>query len=1042
MMGLEFNNNSIYIGWSALFDYSTLQTLQASEFLPDPMRKVYVNNDNGVDISNQIDQVIKIEQKINDFNTQIQTIQTKLDNAKKQTDKDEYTVQIEDLTNQKNEALVKRINAYVDLISYLNRSVTAITQNGRTVYLVSFEDNDNRKAVMANVARHEFTQLSKDNREAAQKNFISSHIQNTIQDIRNYNLANTPITLDDMKHAANNISAKGAITDNMSILNPMTLIQMQIQNIQAKGCVGIAANGEKAAYMFHYYLQDIYENPTTDKKKYVSFKFETSRIQNRNTGNPTKRIIQRAPDINKENVKDRELLNLWKNFETGNLTSDEIISQLITIAVDNAKELVLPKVNAGSNFMKCYLFLATMGFQVSDMAAFMCSGAVEFVDQITNKNRFANQSIQINDAIKIAQGDYSSIYWKILDVSISDIVDAVISYDQELKQQNNRRKRQVSLTEKQKSSLNAKYTKQLQEGDVTEILKKLQKKVNEFYQEKTKYSGEHYLIKDGIIQALQFIQSIKQIEKQCIGMYKTEDAKKDFIADAKELANILEGANEFSQLGKILGMNQGLDATKLDQGKFENAFSYIMGQRVKAVLDYVSNNQDQTKYSDEVIQKCEKFEKVDLRKFVLDQDYRKQIKDFYNEIKVTVNIYDVIDSIDQFNSILRLEAFLLDMEQGITMKSRIYSYITGLLSQQSGVNKGDKIGLQMDDRYIENMLTTIDKIMIENYLVKQSGFEIAHGNAQGIASDYSTKELPQGILNFENLSDIASFKKLFEEYIIPDLKKGTYYIINKDNSIQKKTDDNVKNNDFIQSLIPDQNGQIPFYKVDIDMSLVDQTIESGTSFNRYLRALRFLHNYKIDNKGHTLADLFVLYNLIVNQNKYGQDRMTRFFDEEVNKQSVDLSPVLYEYFQWVGEVDYLGKINETGDHDIQINIMDLLAGAARYEAEGNGQYHQNPSYYERRQVGNDYVYMLKIRKKAYDYDNGKQQIARNNGETEEQYQERMSNYYLYVTLPGTNAFDAQNLIDQLFSNDLNTMLNAIRKLEQDKEIFLLSKYCV
>ena len=34
MMGLNFDNSGMYYQWSDLFDYSTIQTLKASEYLP------------------------------------------------------------------------------------------------------------------------------------------------------------------------------------------------------------------------------------------------------------------------------------------------------------------------------------------------------------------------------------------------------------------------------------------------------------------------------------------------------------------------------------------------------------------------------------------------------------------------------------------------------------------------------------------------------------------------------------------------------------------------------------------------------------------------------------------------------------------------------------------------------------------------------------------------------------------------------------------------------------------------------------------------
>jgi hypothetical protein len=52
IMGLSFDNNGIYIGWSDLFDYSTEENLNASETLPIPNKVTYKKSNNGINIDN------------------------------------------------------------------------------------------------------------------------------------------------------------------------------------------------------------------------------------------------------------------------------------------------------------------------------------------------------------------------------------------------------------------------------------------------------------------------------------------------------------------------------------------------------------------------------------------------------------------------------------------------------------------------------------------------------------------------------------------------------------------------------------------------------------------------------------------------------------------------------------------------------------------------------------------------------------------------------------------------------------------------------
>nr|DAH58204.1 MAG TPA: hypothetical protein [Bacteriophage sp.] len=54
IMGYEFDDNGKYVGWSDLFDYSSIEGLKASEYLPIPDNVIYEKRDDGFDITEQI----------------------------------------------------------------------------------------------------------------------------------------------------------------------------------------------------------------------------------------------------------------------------------------------------------------------------------------------------------------------------------------------------------------------------------------------------------------------------------------------------------------------------------------------------------------------------------------------------------------------------------------------------------------------------------------------------------------------------------------------------------------------------------------------------------------------------------------------------------------------------------------------------------------------------------------------------------------------------------------------------------------------------
>ena len=361
-MGLSFDGNGRYVGWSNLFDYSSLETILASEKLPMPQGKTFIKAESGTDIS-------------------------------------EY---LKRLSN--NPDAVQRLEIYAELLNDLykhNKDEVRIS----LTYQDDYTDLFNEAVSQLNI--HEHTNIPANLREDASKNFISSRIQSTVQNLRNMIAAYTPVEMEDFRAASEN-SPKGNESQQMTMLNPATKLLMQIQNITGKNVTGITANAMKASFMWHYYINDVIRNLTEDNFNYINFSFKTSRIHQRSKGEPVEQEINTLPDVNFEDSQ--ELFNKWQpNRIQGNIPVDSMNSEFMSASTDNAKELILAKVNAGNKLAKMYLFLITLGFDVNDIVKFMTSPVVEFIDSVTDSNIFLNYDLKMDDAIKLAKGNYSSL---------------------------------------------------------------------------------------------------------------------------------------------------------------------------------------------------------------------------------------------------------------------------------------------------------------------------------------------------------------------------------------------------------------------------------------------------------------------------------------------------------------------------------------------------------------------------------------------------------------------------------------------------------
>ncbi len=916
-MGLSFDGNGKYVGWSNLFDYSSLATIKASEYLPMPKRKIYNKTDNGFNI-------------------------------------DSFVVAISGAQNA-----VDRINGYVDLITYLNENnITDIT------YTVQ-EGGE----VLANLRMHEFTKIPQSLTEDASKNFISSHIQNTVQNLRNMIGAYSPIDMEVFR-SASEASPKGEQASKMTLLNPSTKLLMQYQNITGKNVIGIAANGEKASFMWHYYINDILRNPTEEKKQYAKFNFTVNRLHGRASGNIQPMTVNTLPDVNFEGI-DPSIMEEFGVQMTGNITVDLMISQILSAATDNAKELILAKVNAGNKLAKMYLFLVTLGFDINDIVKFMTSPVVSFIDAVTEANIFTGQNTSIPDAIKIARGDFKDYYKSFMSKrTLSKIGN--LDNGSEIK-----KKLAAGITEGIKNIFT--------EG-TTEFI--------EFENALNAIEEAKYILESAVD------NEVESVVKSNPGRSR-EDIREEIVnsipQDIDEFENILEGANEFSNFGRILGFNQGLPTSKADLQK-----------RVQFIQKILSDRESNEGVDGELL---------DVRKLFIDEGYRKEIKDRYEKVKKCINIFDIIDHIPQFNSIFKIFSAVMDIDHNISIKTRKFDAIYKELKEGK-----HRVGY-MSEEYQTRLLKGIDDAIIAKF-INNSGIKIPYKAGVNILNDLRqvvpTRE--DGQIEFNSLSDVASFKYLFETYIIPLLKQGKYIDVQNGQNVEIE-DKSLSTNKFIQSLIRGDHRGIPLYKCDLDMLTIENSPNSKVKFQNYLKGLQELQKIKIN--GMALSDMFVLYNLVVNKNQYGSDRMTTLFDQFI-RNSGQLS-LIKEYLNYVGELDYNGTEDE-----LQVSVLDLMKSAAAIVNSEVGQ--KDPTII----VNTDSGPVLMI-KQGGEYVRFSEIVPKVYGETSDEFLARIYNNNSYYVLGGVYSEVIDGQIQELRTITNRTLDTLNQLLRQG--VLTIQKIC-
>lgn len=609
---------------------------------------------------------------------------------------------------------------------------------------------------------------------------------------------------------------------------------------------------------------------------------------------------------------------------------------------------------------KMYLFLVTLGFDINDIVKFMTSPAITFIDTITEANIFTGQDTSIQDAIKLARGDFKDYYKQFLST------------------------RTLGLLSKEEKN-------RLGDGNLIE---------NNFSEGSKEYVELENAL-SAIAETKDLLQStvdaaVEATLKENPGR-KAEDIREEIMKsiplDIDEFENILEGANEFSNLGKILGLNQGLPTSKALLQKRIQDMQKILSDRIKAV--------NKERPANDQIEDIP----LDVRRYLTDPEYAQNIKDLYESVKKCINIFDIIDHIPQFNSIFKIFSAVLDIDHNISIKTRAYDSVYNQLKLE---------GRYMSEQYQTRLLKGIDDAIIAKF-VNNSGISIPYSGGTNMLNELRqvVEAKEDGLLSFDSLSDVASFKYLFENSIIPNLKRGI--ILDYQNGqVVQITDDSLKSNKFIQSLIKGDHRGMPLYKCDLDMYTTENSQNSKIKFQDYIKGLQELQKTKIN--GIALSDLFVLYNLVVNKNQYGSDRMTTLFDQFIQNNG-QLS-LIRKYLNYVGDLDYFGTVAE-----LNINILDLMKAAAAIVNSEIGQ--KDPTII----VNTDSGPELRI-KSGRGYVKWQEIIPQVPGETQDEYLNRIYNHNSYFVLGGSysDAIDRQvQNLRVITDQTLDTLNNLIRQ---------------
>lgn len=913
VMNSSIGDNGVYISWSPYFMWETTELFEKSKELPLPNGRRYTLSKDGLDVS-------------------------------------EYN-NLEDLYE------AKKYGEFLDrLAELLNKVNDADFLSGATDYLLNL------------INTHNGFQY---NKSEGVKNKIFNNMYKISSDPRNYLAATATLTIDPARKAAESSTAGkfGAVSSND---NPGAKMIAQRQNAVGKSSIGSYANGIKAFSSLLVFYQDSLSNIINVREKFEEFltslaaklnvpitevpsmvelyakrellekgysdgdadkiigdrkldfkyvegfsylnilsalsrfsymsdinKFKLSLYGESEfkaydtEGSPMEiKFTPTLPNLNLSQDSGKlalppnmstymELSELIERIKKGGIQEEvyETLGVMLNISTDNAKELVLEKINASGDLAKVYIYLISCGVPFKTITKFMTSDIISLVNKKAQKSIFNEESNSANitkaisfylngaDLREYVGKDYSnSVLTK-----LKSLIDSAIPTNL------------ADFTE---------FIAEADESYLTNLMKKITENEKEFRLYKSKSMSEEEAaamaeMYEALGEDVSFASKkdqkdlaflVNRFLKDSIlrkNQLKTISISEDKISSTLNLlSNLVEGGNEISEYSQWCGINQGLKTLRNDFYNF-----------IRRRENFISRK---TGHS------------FDLLKFIKDPDYKIAQIHLYELNKTTFNILEAISSSPHFSKMYEALALNEDVLNTFSYKYRTFTKLADLVIGQGIVTSIKPDTLRIIKRFVDDV--TVSKFFDDlNFRIPSFGKSFDFYNPDG-----STSNREEEYIQLDDVFGRASFKRIMEKYIIPDLKN--------------KYPNNRFLSDLMYGFVKTSFGVRDFVKLPIDLNNVSGEL-SENLFTEYVNGFNSIRKDTYMNT--KIGDLFFVYNLLVNNNGFGPQTLTRLFEDSIKDNDPD--SVISKFSEFESKLPSL---------DIDFDPRDLLIRFAGKDGSG------------------------------------------------------------------------------------------------------------
>lgn len=597
------------------------------------------------------------------------------------------------------------------------------------------------------------------------------------------------------------------------------------------------------------------------------------------------------------------------------------ISALLGLSVDNAKELEMFKLNAGTKMLGLYLYGTMIGVPIEQLGQILMSKIGRLTSDLMESNVFTEENglFSLSNVFnyfnkltglykyktKIDDKSPYDVVETVLGTVLSKLRDGNLSMDGILKNdpfestqlatdykkyiEYNFSNNTLSKTEKTLTKESHELTKRLLQLDNNEF-SKLMKAIRGYIPKQVTIGDGKF--KYALYKYLNFLEEYHS---------QLQLAFNENIVEYFNLQQLAKGADEVRKAGTLLKFNQGLE------GKPDEIFN--IAESIKSIYDITGLEDKNGK----------KFEGIKIEQLANDE-YLNTIIELADNVKHTFNVFKMAANVPHFKKYLQLFATAYGAQKAMSSKFKAVDELSQTyIQKQNAITKKDRLQI------IKGIQNFIGDEIIKNYLLdfgKQIFIQADQGyyDSTGILQTGDSNTVIGIQLGTD--SGNATFKRWMELTVIPLLKDGY-------NNFENKRVRLLQSNKFIQHLthmVYDLNvSHQASINYGLDINMMPKSDNEMANFNiiksdfNKLRSSRF----KMANgKEIILTDLFFLYNMITYSNKIGQNTLTPIFNDILE------FGFMKEFFNYEAQLDKSGDLDrliDFNDNDTNNKIIRYIS---------------------------------------------------------------------------------------------------------------------